>query len=122
MRQTGANHALEQAFLNDLDEKLWSSADKLRQQLDAANYKHIVLGLIFLKYISDSFTHQQEKIQAELSDPENPLYLDRTFYDTDEEYQEALTVELETATTTPPTMCSGCRSKPVGTRLKPFPS
>ena len=49
MRQTGANHALEQAFLNDLDEKLWSSADKLRQQLDAANYKHIVLGLIFLK-------------------------------------------------------------------------
>ncbi|WP_314343007.1 type I restriction-modification system subunit M N-terminal domain-containing protein, partial [Simonsiella muelleri] len=86
---------LEQAFLNDLDEKLWSSADKLRQQLDAANYKHIVLGLIFLKYISDSFTHQQEKIQAELSDPENPLYLDRAFYDTDEEYQEALTVELE---------------------------
>ena len=89
------NPALQQAFLNDLDEKLWSSADKLRQQLDAANYKHIVLGLIFLKYISDSFTHQQEKIQAELSDPENPLYLDRTFYDTDEEYQEALTVELE---------------------------
>ena len=89
------NPVLQQAFLNDLDEKLWSSADKLRQQLDAANYKHIVLGLIFLKYISDSFTHQQEKIQAELSDPENPLYLDRTFYDTDEEYQEALTIELE---------------------------
>ncbi|HHF5446691.1 TPA: type I restriction-modification system subunit M N-terminal domain-containing protein [Haemophilus influenzae] len=55
------NHALQQAFLNELDEKLWASADKLRQQLDAANYKHIVLGLIFLKYISDSFTHQQEK-------------------------------------------------------------
>ena len=115
------NPALQQAFLNDLDEKLWSSADKLRQQLDAANYKHIVLGLIFLKYISDSFTHQQEKIQAELSDPENPLYLDRTFYDTDEEYQEALTIELENRDT-PPTMYSGCRSKPVGTRLKPFPS
>ena len=73
------NHALQQAFLNELDEKLWASTDKLRQQLDAANYKHIVLGLIFLKYISDSFTHQQEKIQAELSTPENPLYLDRTF-------------------------------------------
>ena len=85
------NHALQQAFLNELDEKLWASADKLRQQLDAANYKHIVLGLIFLKYISDSFTHQQEKIQAELSTPENPLYLDRTFFDTEEEYQEALT-------------------------------
>ena len=89
------NHALQQAFLNELDEKLWASADKLRQQLDAANYKHIVLGLIFLKYISDSFTHQQEKIQAELSTPENPLYLDRTFFDTEEEYQETLTAELE---------------------------
>ena len=82
---------LAQSFLNDLDEKLWASADKLRQQLDAANYKHIVLGLIFLKYISDSFTHQQAKIQAELTDPENVLYLDRTFYDTEEEeYQETL--------------------------------
>ena len=89
------NHTLQQAFLNELDEKLWASADKLRQQLDAANYKHIVLGLIFLKYISDNFTHQQEKIQAELSDVENPLYLDRTFFDTEEEYQEALTAELE---------------------------
>lgn len=89
------NHALQQAFLNELDKKLWSSADKLRQQLHAANYKHIVLGLIFLKYISDNFTHQQEKIQAELSTPEKPLYLDRTFFDTEEEYQEALTAELE---------------------------
>ena len=73
----------------------WVSADKLRQQLDAANYKHIVLGLIFLKYISDNFIHQQEKIQAELFDAANPLYLDRTFFDTEEEYQEALTAELE---------------------------
>lgn len=89
------NHTLQQAFLNELDEKLWASADKLRKQLDAANYKHIVLGLIFLKYISDSFTHQQEKIQAELTDPENPLYFDRTFFDTEEEYQKALTAELE---------------------------
>ncbi|WP_156503457.1 type I restriction-modification system subunit M [Eikenella longinqua] len=87
--------SIQQAFLNDLDEKLWSSADRLRQQLDAANYKHIVLGLIFLKYISDSFTAQQAKILAELTDPENPLYLDRTFYDTETEYQKALNAELE---------------------------
>ncbi|THA15545.1 SAM-dependent DNA methyltransferase, partial [Rodentibacter pneumotropicus] len=85
----------QQAFLNDLDEKLWSAADRLRQQLDAANYKHIVLGLIFLKYISDSFTAQQEKIRAELTDAENPLYLDRTFYDSEEDYESALTAELE---------------------------
>lgn len=86
---------IQQAFLNELDEKLWSAADRLRQQLDAANYKHIVLGLIFLKYISDSFTAQQEKIRAALTDAENPLYLDRTFYDSEEDYEAALSAELE---------------------------
>ena len=39
----------------DFKETLWKSADKLRNQMDAAEYKHIVLGLIFLKYISDTF-------------------------------------------------------------------
>jgi len=35
--------------------KLWLTADKLRNNMDAAEYKHVVLGLIFLKYISDTF-------------------------------------------------------------------
>lgn len=48
-------NSAEQQFLNDLDSKLWKAADKLRASLDAANYKHIVLGLIFLKYVSDAF-------------------------------------------------------------------
>lgn len=39
----------EQQFLNDLDKKLWTSADKLRSTLDASQYKHTVLGLIFRK-------------------------------------------------------------------------
>lgn len=39
----------------DLEKTLWATADKLRNNMDAAEYKHIVLGLIFLKYISDSF-------------------------------------------------------------------
>src|SRR5438876_11871597 len=41
--------------------KLWKAADKLRSNMDAADYKHVVLGLLFLKYISDAFTevHQQ---------------------------------------------------------------
>lgn len=38
-----------------LEKKLWKAADKLRKNIDAAEYKHIVLGLIFLKYISDAF-------------------------------------------------------------------
>ena len=38
-----------------LEKQLWKAADKLRKNIDAAEYKHIVLGLIFLQYISDSF-------------------------------------------------------------------
>ena len=55
----------------DIKATLWKSADKLRAQMDAAEYKHLVLGLIFLKYISDSFTAQQEKIRGMVFDPDS---------------------------------------------------
>ena len=42
--------------------KLWLAADKLRSNMDAAEYKHVVLGLIFLKYISDSFEEHHTKL------------------------------------------------------------
>jgi hypothetical protein len=45
-----------------LEKQLWKTADKLRKNIDAAEYKHIVLGLIFLKYISDSFEEVHEKL------------------------------------------------------------
>lgn len=41
---------------------LWKSADKLRKNIDAAEYKHAILGLIFLKYISDSFEEHYKKL------------------------------------------------------------
>ena len=44
---------------------LWSAADKLRNNLDAAEYKHVVLGLIFLKYISDAFEEQHARLTAD---------------------------------------------------------
>ena len=47
-----------------LEQKLWKAADKLRKNIDAAEYKHIVLGLVFLKYISDSFEQLHEKLIA----------------------------------------------------------
>lgn len=54
------------------EQKLFKSADKLRKNIDAAEYKHVVLGLIFLKYISESFGELYEKLQAdEYSDPED---------------------------------------------------
>ena len=44
--------------------ELWKTADKLRKNIDAAEYKHVVLGLIFLKYISDAFEDLRAKIKA----------------------------------------------------------
>ena len=55
--------------------QLWQMADALRGSMDAAEYKHVVLGLIFLKYISDAFEEQHAKLVAEKSkgaDPEDP--------------------------------------------------
>jgi type I restriction enzyme M protein len=49
-------------------EALWQAADKLRGSIDAAEYKHVVLGLIFLKYISDSFEARRAVLAAELRD------------------------------------------------------
>jgi type I restriction enzyme M protein len=56
----------------DLEAKLWAAADKLRGHLDAAEYKNVVLGLIFLKYISDSFQELFDKLQTDqYADPED---------------------------------------------------
>ncbi|MCD6236371.1 MAG: SAM-dependent DNA methyltransferase [Thermoplasmata archaeon] len=62
----GANLGFEQ--------KMWQAADKLRSNMDAAEYKHVVLGLIFLKYISDAFKEVYEELKNDpegLSDPED---------------------------------------------------
>ena len=47
-----------------LEKQLWKAADKLRKNIDAAEYKHVVLGLIFLKYISDAFEELYDKLNA----------------------------------------------------------
>ena len=49
------------------EEKLWKAADKLRSNMDAAEYKHVVLGLIFLKYISDAFNELYEQLRNDPS-------------------------------------------------------
>src|SRR5574344_1663533 len=55
-----------------LEKQLWKSADKLRKNIDAAEYKHVVLGLIFLKYISDSFEALHQKLEGEISQGADP--------------------------------------------------
>jgi len=58
--------------IKNLEKTLWAAADKLRNNMDAAEYKHVVLGLIFLKYISDSFEELYNKLREDsLSDEED---------------------------------------------------
>ncbi len=87
----------EQEFLNDLDAKLWKAADRLRNNLDAANYKHVVLGIIFLKYVSDAFEQRQMELRRLFTEEgaDELYYMPRDDYDSDEEYEEAILDELE---------------------------
>ena len=64
-----------QEFFRDLDRRLWNAADQLRSNLDAAVYKHIVLGLIFLKYVSDSFKDRRDDLIKQFQDETNDYYL-----------------------------------------------
>ena len=52
--------------------KLWQAADALRNNMDAAEYKHVVLGLIFLKYISDAFEAKHAELDAQRSEGADP--------------------------------------------------
>ena len=70
-----------------LEKKLWKAADKLRKNMDAAEYKHVVLGLIFLKHISDAFEELHQKLvegkgEYEGADPEdkNEYTAEKVFY------------------------------------------
>lgn len=69
-----ANASTNGAILG-FEKQLWSTADALRGSMDAAEYKHVVLGLVFLKYISDAFEEyhaQLERERSEGADPEDP--------------------------------------------------
>ena len=59
----------------DFKEILWASADKLRDQMDPAEYKYLVLGLIFLKFVSDNFIEHQQKILRMVKDPNSEYFL-----------------------------------------------
>ena len=61
---------------NEIKKTLWATADKLRSNMDAAEYKHIVLGLIFLKYVSDSFAEHRAALERRFADPDNEYFID----------------------------------------------
>lgn len=60
--------AKEKQQEESLEVALWKSADKLRKNIDAAEYKHVVLGLVFLKYISDSFEEHYNTLLSQVKD------------------------------------------------------
>src|SRR3954452_3206262 len=73
MAKTAANN--DSTATVGFEAKLWQAADALRNNMDAAEYKHVVLGLIFLKYISDAFEAKHAELGAEQAtgaDPEDP--------------------------------------------------
>ncbi|MHD0454014.1 class I SAM-dependent DNA methyltransferase [Serratia nevei] len=88
---------IEQQFFNDLEKKLWTAADKLRSNLDAAVYKHVVLGLIFLKYVSDAFEERQRELREQFTNPDHDYYMDPDEYGGagTQEYEDNIAAELE---------------------------
>lgn len=78
---------IKQQVEEPLEKKLWKAADKLRKNMDAAEYKHVVLGLIFLKYIEDAFNELYNKLnegkgEYEGANPEdkNEYVAEKVFY------------------------------------------
>lgn len=72
-KKTGVGN--QSAATLGFEAELWQAADALRGSMDAAEYKHVVLGLIFLKYISDAFEEHHARLEAERdqgADPEDP--------------------------------------------------
>ncbi len=62
-------------MIEDLKKTLWATADKLRANMDAAEYKHLVLGLIFVKYISDTFSAKRTELTARFADPADEYFV-----------------------------------------------
>jgi type I restriction enzyme M protein len=68
--------------------KLWEAADLLRNNMDPAEYKHVVLGLLFLKYIEDAFEERREELKVAVADPDSDYYVEEA--ERDEELEALL--------------------------------
>lgn len=79
----------EQQFLNDLDRQSWNAADRLRSNVNLSDYMHVVLGLVFLKYISDAFKERRAELEIAFKDPTNDYFLGQDGRDLIEQELEA---------------------------------
>jgi type I restriction-modification system DNA methylase subunit len=71
MAKNGGNKSSTNSGGLDFESNFWAAADKLRGHMDASEYKHVCLGLIFLKYISDAFEEKREQLLFGFSDPKS---------------------------------------------------
>jgi type I restriction enzyme M protein len=76
-KRTGNNRRPQKSNGANLgfEEKMWQAADKLRGHMDAAEYKHVVLGLVFLKYISDAFQERHHQLELFAADPTSDYFI-----------------------------------------------
>ena len=104
-KKTGANLGFE--------EKLWQAADKMRGHMDPGEYKHVALGLIFLKYISDAFEERRQWLLKETADPKGEYYVrePQARYGVAEDRDEYK-----------PKTSSGCLKRPAGRTCRPMRS
>lgn len=72
--------------VDTLEQTLWKAADKLRGSMDAAEYKHFVLGLVFLRYVSDAFRERREQLERDLAAEDITGETARQFLDDPDEY------------------------------------
>lgn len=78
----------------DFEKELWKAADKLRGNINVGEYKNVVLGLIFLKYVSDSFYQRKSELEKDISNPQKAFFIrdesSRNYYLTQKDpYQSA---------------------------------
>ncbi|RAN76138.1 restriction endonuclease subunit M [Bacillus sp. SRB_336] len=84
-KSTAKNLDAAPSTMKELKDTLWKAADKLRGSMDASQYKDVILGLVFLKYVSDAFDERREQIRAELTtDGLNDEQIGQLIDDTDE--------------------------------------
>jgi type I restriction enzyme M protein len=62
-------------MIDDIKKTLWATADKLRANMDAAEYKHLVLGLIFVKYVSDTFSARRAELERRFADKADDYFI-----------------------------------------------
>jgi len=75
VRRAKANYKKSNGGNLGFEEKLWQAADKMRGHMDSAEYKHVVLGLIFLKFISDAFEERRNQLQFLAAEPTSKYYV-----------------------------------------------